>query len=120
DDHLLRAVLHALACAVIEDGACAGALDPALDAHDVGAEARARKRLLGRNPQARLALDVHAAVEAQELAVARARMGSAVRRHRINFTACPRPLLPSPISRLRKLVSSACRAIVTPLPLRSI
>jgi len=83
----LRPVLQPLAGAVVEDGPRLGGFDQALDAHDVREQALPGESLRRGNPQARLALDVHALVERDELAVARAGIGAAVLGHRLNFTA---------------------------------
>jgi hypothetical protein len=87
DHDFVRAVLHSLPRSVVEDGSASGGIDQALDLRDVRGKALAGERLLRRNAEARLPLDVHAAVEREELAVACARVGSAVRSHRINSTA---------------------------------
>src|SRR3990172_10125907 len=75
---LVWLVLHALAATVIEHGAGAGACDQRLDAREVRQQADAGISLLGREPETALALPVQAPVEFGHLAIARARIFSAI------------------------------------------
>src|SRR5262249_304502 len=71
-------VLEALAAAVVEQGARAGALDELADPRGLRVEARAGEGLLGRYVEEALALVVHGAVERLQLCLARTGMVAGV------------------------------------------